>query len=214
MPLQVCLCSGVWFLLQKDNTFIYYKSRDSHWAPLALTVTYSLLCMSLYHSDFWTAKTYWTSFLGLVEVAMVALSLPTYMILTSVLWSGELILSDRFVVFLLPLHWVLYPVASTWTCWLHATYGTIVSIWLMKFRLPLKVPWPGPALNDIKVVSWSLVGLPQQRHAFSLIQSPYGLCWHRCWAHRIKLGSERYDARSSTEALSVAQGLLVLHRES
>ena len=73
---------------------------------------------------------------GVVEILVTAAAIPVYVVLWGILWKDE-VLSEKAVVFTVPLNTVLYLVASSYTSWTVATCGLVAGVWLMVAKLPM-----------------------------------------------------------------------------
>jgi hypothetical protein len=71
-----------------------------------------------------------------LQVVFILGSLPVYVVLAGVLWTGT-VWSEKAVVFCLPLNAFIFLLASTYTTWLLAVAGLVAGAAMMILKLPL-----------------------------------------------------------------------------
>lgn len=133
-------CAGaslVLICLQKDTYVLTNLKEENQTVPTKITAIIILLVATIGRTRIWDAHGI-TILRCIVEIFLVLGHLPVFYILWGVLWKKELILSEQFVVFLLPLNLPLILYGTSYTSWAMSVTGIITSLWMMAHVLPLK----------------------------------------------------------------------------
>ncbi|XP_041351647.1 uncharacterized protein LOC121370463 [Gigantopelta aegis] len=131
-----CASSLILFCLQKDMRLFHNLTEDNHMTPTLMCCVCMLTIASLCRNNMFIATGLLTVFCGVMEILMTAATVPVYIVLWGILWKDE-ILSEKAVVFTVPLNMVLFFVGSSYTTWALATSGLIAGVWLMIAKLPM-----------------------------------------------------------------------------
>ena len=95
-----------------------------------------LYMMGILRSDLWSLGG--LSFLrSILEIITMLSVLPSFYILWGILWEFKLLLSEKYVVFLLPMNAVYLLYGSSYTSQTLSIVGLYSGIWMMATKLPL-----------------------------------------------------------------------------
>ena len=126
-------------LLQRDGILLERFSETNYYTPLVL-VTTAVLNVSTFRGSSYFHYTNTIHLLtGLVELLLLFITLPNYIIFVSKIWFQRTVLSERLVVFLTPLYAFLFVFGTTYVAWIMATYGLCFGAWLMKYKVSFEV---------------------------------------------------------------------------
>lgn len=131
-----CGASLLLLCLQKDGKFIANIKKENQIVPTIFTCIIILLTSSICRSDLWDSSGL-SLLRSLIEIFTILCTLPKYYILWGILWQDKLIMSEQWVVFLVPLHGVYLLYGSSFSSQALALVGLYSGIWMMVMRLPL-----------------------------------------------------------------------------
>ena len=133
---QFCGASLILICFQKDKRLFTNIKQENQIVPTIFTCITVLYIMSILRSDLWSSSG--LSFLrSLIEITTMLSVLPSFYILFGILWDSKLIMSEKYVVFLLPLNAVYLLYGSSYTSQTLSIVGLFSGIWMMVTKLPL-----------------------------------------------------------------------------
>lgn len=133
---QFCGASLILLCLQKDKRLLTNIRQENQIVPTMFTCITVLYIMSIIRSDLWSSGG--LSFLrSVLEIVTMLSVLPLFYVLWGILWESKLVLSEKFVVFLLPLNAVYLLYGSSYTSQTLSIVGLFSGIWMMVTKLPL-----------------------------------------------------------------------------
>ena len=133
---QFCGASLILICFQKDKRLFTNIKQENQIVPTIFTCITVLYITSILRSDLWTSGS-WSFLRSLLEITCMLSVLPLFYIMWGILWEDKLIMSEKFVVFLLPLNAVYLLYGSSYTSQTLALIGLFSGIWMMVTRLPL-----------------------------------------------------------------------------
>ncbi|XP_064629588.1 uncharacterized protein LOC135488752 [Lineus longissimus] len=137
----MCCSSLVFFLLQKDPYILRNLTRQNQATPTVSTSGLVLMMSTLIRNHIWTEKWIIKILQGLLELIVIAITVPNYVQLFAILWTGKIPLWDRYVVFLAP--WNLFLLyGCSYQSWALGIFGLLSAAWMMIYKLPLQVDHP------------------------------------------------------------------------
>lgn len=137
--LQVLACSCITVLFQRDSVLLLNLHRTNQITLPILVATLTMMASAIGGCHIWTSGRFtYISIIHLTELCLILIQTPLLFIFISVLWNGQYYISERFVVFLMPLGSILFLVGSTYIAWLFGVCTIVVGFWLMVYKLPLK----------------------------------------------------------------------------
>lgn len=123
--------------LHKDDWLLKSFQHGNQAVPSMMASLVLISLISIGRSDIWSSQSTVDFLRCIVEVFLIVITSPVYVVLWGVLYRREIIWSEMFVVLLMPLNLVLLLLASSYTCRILAMCGLISGIWMMVQRLPL-----------------------------------------------------------------------------
>ncbi|GAB1597902.1 uncharacterized protein LOC115211136 [Argonauta hians] len=134
-----CGVSVILICLQKDPHMLQRLNNKNQTVPTIFTVAFILWIQTFLHCDIWFTAELSSSIRSAVELVIIFITTPVYIVLWSILWFDEIRLNEKLVIFLMPLNSLLFLVGSTYTAWALAAFGIFSGIWMMSYKLPLEV---------------------------------------------------------------------------
>lgn len=137
-----CAAAAVLICLQRDQRLFQQLSNKNQMVPTIFMVAFVLWIQTFLHCDIWFSQELGSSLRSAVELIIIFITTPVYIVLWGILWLDEIRLNEKLVIFLMPLNSLLFLVGSTYTAWALAIFGMFSGIWMMSCKLPLEVDTP------------------------------------------------------------------------
>ncbi|XP_036358150.1 uncharacterized protein LOC115211136 [Octopus sinensis] len=134
-----CGVSVILICLQKDRHILQRLSNKNQTVPTIFTVAFILWIQTFLHCDIWFTAELSSSIRSAMELIIIFITTPVYIVLWSILWVDEIRLNEKLVIFLMPLNSLLFLVGSTYTAWALGAFGIFSGVWMMSYKLPLEV---------------------------------------------------------------------------
>ena len=131
--------SVILVLLQKDSVLLEKLSQANYFTPMILVTTIVLNVSTFQGSSYFNYTNTIHLLTGLVEILLLFVTLPNYVVFVSKVWFQRTLLSERFVVFLTPLYAFLFIFGSTNMAWINATFGLCIGAWMIKYNISFEV---------------------------------------------------------------------------
>ena len=132
------VCSTVLLLIQSDP-YVFTSGSVSRAAPVLTSTVFTLLISSFYNNTIWTSHTGYTHFISYMDLIITALLIFIHITFVAVIWTDRPVISDRWTVFLTPVAALYIFFATSYSSYVLGIFTIIISIWLMKYKLELKV---------------------------------------------------------------------------
>ncbi|XP_052823597.1 uncharacterized protein LOC106878824 [Octopus bimaculoides] len=134
-----CGVSVILICLQKDRHILQRLNNKNQTVPTIFTVAFILWIQTFLHCDIWFTAELSSSIRSAMELIIIFITTPVYIVLWSILWVDEIRLNEKLVIFLMPLNSLLFLVGSTYTAWALGAFGIFSGVWMMSYKLPLEV---------------------------------------------------------------------------
>ncbi|KAK2146554.1 hypothetical protein LSH36_600g01034 [Paralvinella palmiformis] len=144
--------TGVLFLLQKDEKVpvLNRLNQENHIVPSAATVVALLFGLIVYQSPLLQPhSSFLTGLCATIEMVVLLLSLPVFVVLGIVLWFGDFHTLPWYksssqamsVLYLTPFFFclILTPVSTTYQSWIYAALGITAGTYLWQTKIPLSI---------------------------------------------------------------------------
>ena len=132
---QVCVGSLV-LLLHNDDTWLLRRIRpSSRCGPTVTVCTLALYTAALLDCVLLDPHGLLDWVFGLLELVAVFCTLPVAACLSAMVWRRQSLRLDICVVFTAPLYVILFVTGETYSSWVLAGCGLVVSYWLIKHQL-------------------------------------------------------------------------------
>lgn len=137
-----CASAAVLICLQRDQRVFQQLSNRNQMVPTIFMVAFVLWMQTFLHCDIWFSQDLGRSLRSAMELMIIFITTPIYIVLWGILWLDEIRLNEKLVIFLMPLNSLLFLVGSTYTAWALAVFGIFSGVWMMSCKLPLEVDPP------------------------------------------------------------------------
>ena len=131
--------SVILVLLQRDSLLLEKLSQANYYTPMILVTTIVLNVSTFQGSSYFNYTNTIHLLTGLVEILLLFVTLPNYVVFVSKVWFQRTILSEKFVVFLTPLYAFLFIFGTTNVAWITATFGLGVGAWMIRYSISFEV---------------------------------------------------------------------------
>ena len=126
-------------LLQKDSVLLEKLSQANYYTPVILVTAIVLNVSTFQGSSYFNYTNTIHLLTGLVEILLLFVTLPNYVVFVSKVWFQRTVLLERFVVFLTPLYAFLFIFGTTNMAWITATFGLCIGAWMIKYSISFEV---------------------------------------------------------------------------
>lgn len=161
---QFVMSSASLLCLQWDKWLLTKFCPRNQITPMLVVSISILLGSAIYNSAFWELKVSLAVTRGFLEIVMILVTFPGYLLFWGYLWTEKILLDEKTVVFVAPLNLVLMLLASSSTSCLLGVSGLAMATWLMGFKFTLQKDHP-----LVNYYHWIYHFFPQ-----------VGLLWHVC----------------------------------
>ncbi|KAK6187462.1 hypothetical protein SNE40_005486 [Patella caerulea] len=131
-----CGASLIFFCLQRD-AYLFQNLREfNQGTPTSIAAITVLVIATIWRGWMYESTAVARDLLRSLEIVTLPFTLPVYVVLWVIMWRHE-ILSEKAVVFCLPLNLLLFLAASSYTAWILSITGISIGIYMMCFKLPM-----------------------------------------------------------------------------